>query len=102
MLEHDTKAYEKRFASFGWMTITIDGHNMADVVKAFVKAKTSANQPVAILARTHKGKYFGAKIEDQLHWHGKDIGVESEPVMNNLKEQIKNENIEFTTYAPEG
>ena len=59
MLEHDTKSYEKRFASFGWLTMEIDGHNLAQVVKAFIKAKSQDKKPVAILARTHKGKYFG-------------------------------------------
>jgi len=39
MLGHDDKTYEKRFTSFGWKTICIDGHDMAKVVNAFKTAR---------------------------------------------------------------
>ena len=55
-----------------------------------------------ILAKTLKGKYFGEKIENELNWHGKDIGEHSQPVIDHLNEAIKNKDVEFKTFAPEG
>ena len=74
MLEHDIKSYEKRFASFGWVTISIDGHNLAEIIRALTKAKSQNKTPTVILAKTLKGKSFGDKIENELDWHGKDMG----------------------------
>lgn len=39
MLEHDEKAYEKRFAGFGWKTIVVDGHDINKVIQAFKTAR---------------------------------------------------------------
>lgn len=71
MIGHDTGAYANRVASFGWTTITIDGHDMTAIVDAFEEA-TKSQRPVMIIAKTIKGKGISF-IEDQDGWHGKAI-----------------------------
>jgi transketolase len=39
MLGHDIDSYKNRFESFGWKGIHIDGHDIADIVKAFKELK---------------------------------------------------------------
>jgi len=46
----------ERFSSFGWHTIQIDGHNMAEICEALDTADTLSGKPVAIVADTIKGK----------------------------------------------
>jgi len=45
-----------RFASFGWHTIRIDGHNMTEICKALDEADDVSEKPVVIVADTIKGK----------------------------------------------
>lgn len=71
MLGHDISKYKKRFESFGWEAIQVDGHNIKQIISAFEKARTSES-PVVILAKTLKGK--GVKfIENKEGWHGKAL-----------------------------
>jgi transketolase len=69
MVGHDISKYKKRFEAFGWEAIQIDGHNVKQILSAFEKAKKS-EKPVAILAKTMKGKGIRF-IEDKEGWHGK-------------------------------
>ena len=61
---------EAKFKSFGFETITIDGHNMKEIIKAFEKAKTIKEKPTAIIAKTIKGKGVSF-MENVAAWHGK-------------------------------
>jgi transketolase len=56
-----------KFASFGWSTDEIDGHDMAAVVAAFDRAQ-EADRPHMIVARTKKGKGVGF-METTPYWH---------------------------------
>jgi transketolase len=56
-----------KFASFGWSTSEIDGHDMAAVVAAFDEAQ-QADRPHMIVARTKKGKGVGF-METTPYWH---------------------------------
>lgn len=47
---HDTGVLARRFASFGWRTVEIDGHDMAAILGALATAHDAG--PTAILART--------------------------------------------------
>lgn len=102
MLQHNMKVYESKFAGFGWAVHVIDGHNVAEIVNALTKMRKQTEKPTVILCKTFKGKNLGEKIEDHLDWHGKDLGDSVEEVIANLKGSIRNENIEFKTFAPEG
>lgn len=61
---------EKRLASFGFKIIKTDGHKMEKILKAFTLAKKVKNQPVAIVARTIKGKGISF-MENIAGWHGR-------------------------------
>lgn len=61
---------EKRLASFGFGVIRTSGHDMEAVLEAFKKAEKVKNKPVAIVARTVKGKGVSF-MENIAGWHGK-------------------------------
>lgn len=65
---HNIEAYKRKFKAFGWDVISIDGHNVQNILKAFDKAKENKN-PTAILAKTIKGKGVSF-LEDKNGWHG--------------------------------
>lgn len=81
MLGHDIKTYQKRFESFGWEVIQVNGHNIQQITSAFDLARKS-QKPVAILAKTYKG-YGVPFIEDKNGWHGKALDE------NDLKKALK-------------
>jgi len=72
MLGHDTEAYARRVAAFGWKTMTIDGHDMPQILDAFHEAGQEQSAPVMIIARTLKGKGISF-LEDAEGWHGKAL-----------------------------
>lgn len=60
---------DKKFESFGFEVIKIDGHNFEQIADALDKAKTVKGKPTAILAATVKGKGVSF-MENQVGWHG--------------------------------
>ena len=71
----DIKAYEKRISSFGWETITVDGHNIKEIADAYEYALSINGRPTMIIAKTIKGKGVSL-LEDKDGWHGKAISEE--------------------------
>ena len=69
---HDVDAYVRRVEAFGWRTISIDGHDLAEITDAYDDATRSTGQPVMIIARTIKGKGISF-LEDEDGWHGKAL-----------------------------
>ncbi len=61
---------DKKFESFGFEIVKIDGHNFDEIEAALEKAKTTKKKPTAILAKTVKGKGVSF-MENQVGWHGK-------------------------------
>lgn len=61
---------DKKWESFGFNVITIDGNNMQQIVTALEEAKTVKQKPTAIIAKTIKGKGISF-MENQVGWHGK-------------------------------
>jgi transketolase len=47
-----------KFAAFGWETLSIDGHNVAEILAALEQAQQVRGRPTVIVARTVKGKGF--------------------------------------------
>jgi transketolase len=76
MLEHNVQAYRKRFEAFGWRTVSLDGHDMALVLKALRGARRRTGRPVAVVARTVKGKGI-PEVEDRDGWHGRPLPEEA-------------------------
>jgi transketolase len=72
MLGWDTGAYAARIGAFGWRTIEIDGHDVEAIDAAYAAALERDGRPVAIVARTVKGKGL-ARIADRNGFHGKPI-----------------------------
>lgn len=60
---------DKKFESFGFEVIKIDGHDFEQIASALDKAKTVKGKPTAILAKTIKGKGVSF-MENQVGWHG--------------------------------
>ena len=62
-----------KWRAFGWNVIEIDGHDMAQSLKAYATARTEQDQgsmkPTFVLARTVKGKGVSF-MENQIGWHG--------------------------------
>jgi transketolase len=67
-------AYAKRVEAFGCHAIVIDGHDLAEIDKAFARA-ADADRPTVILARTLKGRGF-EEVEDREGWHGRALPEE--------------------------
>src|ERR671939_1309906 len=68
----DLDSYANRARAFGWDAIEIDGHDVEAIDRAYAQALQVTGRPVAIVARTIKGK--GAKeVEDKGGWHGKAL-----------------------------
>lgn len=61
---------DRKFESFGWRVIKIDGHDMAAVVTALEEARDYRGAPVCIVAYTTKGKGVSF-MENERGWHGK-------------------------------
>ena len=65
----DIEPLAEKWRAFGWHTIEIDGHDIAQVIRAYDDARTVKGQPQAIVARTVKGK--GVSFMELNHaWHG--------------------------------
>lgn len=62
---------DAKFRAFGFDVMTMDGHDMVDVLTTLTKAKNArSGKPICILANTVKGKGVNF-MEHQLDWHGK-------------------------------
>ncbi len=72
MYEWDVEGYRKRFEAFGWHAVSIDGHDMGAIVAALHAAEAVKGRPVAIIARTLKGKGVSF-LENKDGWHGKPL-----------------------------
>jgi transketolase len=72
MLGWDTAAYAARARAFGWRAIEIDGHDVEAIDHAYAQALEPNERPVAIFARTIKGKGVAA-IENRNGFHGKPL-----------------------------
>lgn len=71
---HHTEVYAGRFAAFGWRTVTIDGQNMEEILRA-LGTVGQGDQPLAIIARTLKGAGISF-VADKDGWHGKALSKE--------------------------
>ncbi len=60
---------DKKFEAFGFEVIVIDGHDFDQIEAAVEKAKTVTGKPVAIIAKTVKGKGVSF-MEGKASWHG--------------------------------
>lgn len=59
---------DKKFEAFNWHTITINGNDF-DEIEAALKESETVDKPVAIIAKTVKGKGV-SYMENAVNWHG--------------------------------
>ena len=73
----------EKFEAFGWNVITVDGHDVSQILAAIEIAKRSKGLPSLIILNTIKGKGVSF-MENQAGWHGK--APSAEQVEQALKE----------------
>ena len=61
---------DKKFESFNFHVINIDGNDFDEIKRAFDEARTTKGMPTAIIAHTVKGKGV-SYMENSVGWHGK-------------------------------
>jgi transketolase len=59
-----------KFRAFGWNTIECDGHDHADIRRAFQAATRERDRPTCVVAYTVKGKGVSF-MEGDFNWHAK-------------------------------
>ncbi|MBE6469279.1 MAG: transketolase [Coriobacteriaceae bacterium] len=66
---NDIQPLADKFKAFKWHVIETDGHSVPDIRAALEEAVAHEEGPVAIIAKTIKGKGVSF-MEDQCKWHG--------------------------------
>ncbi len=89
MWQHDLEQFARRWRAFGWHAITINGHDINQILDAFAEARATKGQPTMILARTIKGKGVSF-AEGKDGWHGKAFkkGEELDRALAELEKQF--------------
>jgi transketolase len=59
---------EDKWASFGWSTKVVDGHNLKELIEVLDKKNVISNKPKCIIANTIKGKGVSFMENNNL-WH---------------------------------
>ena len=77
----------KRWESFGWHAISVDGNSIPALHDAFEEAKQTKGRPTVIIANTTKG--CGSPVmENKANWHHKvPSEVEYEQIMKDLEDR---------------
>lgn len=79
---------DKKFESFNWHVIKIDGHDYSQIFAALKEAGETKGMPTVIIASTVKGKGV-SYMENQAGWHGKAPSDEEfKQAVAELKAQI--------------
>lgn len=79
---------DKKFEAFNWRVIVIDGHDFDAIEAALAEAATETEKPVAIIAKTVKGKGVSF-MENKVSWHGSAPNEEQyEQAMAELQAQL--------------
>ncbi len=71
-----------KFESFGWRTVSVDGHDMVDLERAFSFA-ASEGSPCVVLAATKSGKGFSLAEKGQI---GSEMPIDREMMEQALRE----------------
>jgi transketolase len=80
---------EEKYRTFGWHVISIDGHNIHQIISACNEAKTILDKPTMIIAHTIPGKDISF-MEFITEWHGKSPGdKEAITALKDLEQERK-------------
>lgn len=61
---------EEKFRSFGWATVSINGHSYREILGALGRIGQTGGRPLAIIANTVKGKGISF-MENRSEWHNR-------------------------------
>lgn len=76
----------KKYESFNWHVIEMNGNDMEDVIRGFEEAKTIHQMPVCIIAHTIPGRGV-SYMENNYKWHSQPFKEgEAEQALKELKE----------------
>jgi len=93
MYGHNIDAYAERFQAEDWLVETVNGHDVEELDNALHRAHETSERPVAILARTFKGKGVST-LSDQENKHGKPLNnVDIEQALKEIGDNLELEEI---------
>ncbi len=64
------KSLRKKYESFGWHVLEINGHKFEEIITKLDQAKRHSAGPVVVIAKTILGKGVSF-MEHDSNWHGK-------------------------------
>lgn len=64
-----------KWTAFGWRTVEVDGHDIAELVATLEAAAQPTGRPTAVIAHTTKGKGVSF-MEGEYKWHSRPIAPE--------------------------
>jgi transketolase len=83
----DTGDVRAKFEAFGWDSVEIDGHDVAEIVEALERSRT-LRRPAAIVCQTKKGRGVSF-MEDRFGFHGKPPSQEqAEEALEELEARL--------------
>lgn len=91
-LQHEMEVYQKRWESYGWNAVVVDGHDVEAICRAYYDAEQAKGRPTMILAKTYKGKGIPG-IENELNWHGKALGGKADDAIAAIEAQMVDKDI---------
>lgn len=92
LLQHDMETYRRRWESFGWQALVVDGHSVPELLEAYATARDTTGRPTVVLARTIKGKGM-LDVEDKEGEHGKAMPPDvAAKIVADLEGRIKKSN----------
>ncbi|MBI2854501.1 MAG: transketolase [Chloroflexi bacterium] len=71
----DLEPLVQKWEACGWHAISVDGHNLSQLMDALDVAADTKNKPTVIMAQTIKGKGVSF-MENQTRWHGRAPNTE--------------------------
>ena len=78
----------KKYESFGWKVLEMNGHNYGNIIATIKQAKNYQKGPVVILAHTIPGKGVSF-MENKYDWHGKAPNKEqAEKALQELRQAV--------------
>lgn len=78
----------KKYESFGWKVLEMNGHNYGNIIATIKQAKNYQKGPVVILAKTIPGKDVSF-MENKYEWHGKAPDKEqAQKALHELRQAI--------------
>lgn len=71
----DLEPFEDKWRSFGWSTVSVDGHDLSALTMALSSGPLKPGSPTCVIANTLKGKGVPF-MEDLLLWHYRSPNAE--------------------------